>query len=366
MSNKIAVYFPGSKSDHYELQVLLNRITLSRELIKFDNINEFAQSNIKSKCAVFFLDHTNISRTSWIESIRDVLKYCNQVFVFCWELHDWTVETLSSIDLPGVSIYVSGYLDYDFQEAKIFHYQKWFHYTRNFYFYHPGFLDDNLTPYVEKEKYFDILLGRGKYHRNFVFEWLHRNYPTNLQDCAVVSYQSPHPLKKDIKSFIFENNNSHNNPIEEIECQTQSMNYHGWTIEPHIIVPVEIYNQTAYSLVTETNTSNNYSFFTEKIVKPILAKRLFVVISGMGYLKNLRNLGFKTFDGIIDESYDSIKNPDTRFLSALRQIKLLSSLPQTSILNQIKEITEHNYKLALETDWEKNTADQFWKEITSL
>ena len=117
------------------------------------------------------------------------------------------------------------------------------------------------------------------------------------------------------------------------------------------IIPTKIYNQTAYSIVTETNAENDFTFYTEKIVKPILAKRLFIVIAGYNYLKNLRSLGFKTFDGIIDESYDSIEDNITRYNAACREIQKLSLLPQQEVLDKIKPIVEHNKEVMLETDW---------------
>jgi hypothetical protein len=47
---------------------------------------------------------------------------------------------------------------------------------------------------------------------------------------------------------------------------------------------------------------------TEKTAKPIWAKRLFVMFGTPGFLKKLHELGFKTFDHVIDESYDSMLN----------------------------------------------------------
>ena len=42
---------------------------------------------------------------------------------------------------------------------------------------------------------------------------------------------------------------------------------------------------------------------TEKILKPIQQYHPFILL-GMYGLQNLRNLGFKTFDSVWDESYD--------------------------------------------------------------
>jgi hypothetical protein len=119
------------------------------------------------------------------------------------------------------------------------------------------------------------------------------------------------------------------------------------------IVPISIYNQTAYSIVAETNFDNDYSFYTEKIVKPIIAERLFIVFSGQYYLRNLRSLGFRTFDGIIDETYDTIEDPTTRFARAFKQMEYLITLSQADVLEKIREIVEHNKRIMFETDWQQ-------------
>jgi hypothetical protein len=138
---------------------------------------------------------------------------------------------------------------------------------------------------------------------------------------------------------------------DEFYWTVTSIRYQGRSMSLSQVVPISIYNQTAYSVVAETNYDNHYSFCTEKIVKPILAERLFIVFSGQHYLRNLRSLGFKTFDGIIDESYDSIEDNNLRFKSACEQITYLINQPQDKILEQIRPITEHNKQVMLETDW---------------
>jgi hypothetical protein len=117
------------------------------------------------------------------------------------------------------------------------------------------------------------------------------------------------------------------------------------------IIPFKIYNQTAYSVVTESCIQNHFSFFTEKIVKPIMARRLFVMFSGKGYLVNLRKLGFQTFDNIIDESYDSIDNNAERWQHAWNQVDWLNQQPQELVLEKIRPIVEHNFSVMMNTDW---------------
>ena len=105
------------------------------------------------------------------------------------------------------------------------------------------------------------------------------------------------------------------------------------------------------SLVAETSYSNHYTFYTEKTVKPILGQRLFITLGGQYSLKNLRNIGFKTFDTVMDESYDSIEPLDQRFSMALDQVKYLETQDQATVLEKIRPICEHNFAHMMRTDW---------------
>ena len=72
------------------------------------------------------------------------------------------------------------------------------------------------------------------------------------------------------------------------------------------------YRDTYFSLVTETVLDYPYSFFTEKICKPLAIGHPWIVASNRGFYKDIRNLGFQTFNGIIDESFDCIDNDQDR------------------------------------------------------
>jgi hypothetical protein len=65
-------------------------------------------------------------------------------------------------------------------------------------------------------------------------------------------------------------------------------------------------------------------------------------------------MGFQTFDGIIDESYDEVENDWERYAQAMTQVERLCQMPQEAILSAIRPIVEHNCKLMLEQDWYYN------------
>lgn len=207
-----------------------------------------------------------------------------------------------------------------------------------------------LDPYCAKPKYFDILLGWRKPHRDAVYNYIVEH---DLTDKVVMTYLTDRSKSID-QQGIWEI------PVPSGTFNTITQVQHlGKSASLSQIIPLDIYNSTAYTVVTETNWDNHYSFYTEKIVKPILAERLFVVFSGQHYLRNLRKLGFKTFNGIIDESYDDIRDPDQRYTMVCEQIQYLISHPQDEILERIQHITKHNKRIMLETDWYGDFSREF-------
>jgi hypothetical protein len=131
-------------------------------------------------------------------------------------------------------------------------------------------------------------------------------------------------------------------------------------------VPLTVYNQTNYSIVAETNFENHYNFYTEKIVKPIMSKRLFVAVAGQHYLKNLRDFGFRTFDSIIDESYDNESDSHHRWTMAMDQVTWLCKQDPETVLTQVKDIVEHNYHVMFERDWYGEFSSLLDQEIRPL
>ena len=75
------------------------------------------------------------------------------------------------------------------------------------------------------------------------------------------------------------------------------------------------------------------------------------MFSGQHYLRNLRSMGFKTFDIIVDERYDEEADNNIRFEMVCNEMNRLFNLPQQQVLDSIRPITEHNRKVMLETDW---------------
>ena len=88
----------------------------------------------------------------------------------------------------------------------------------------------------------------------------------------------------------------------------------------------------------------NVFFFTEKPAKVLYGKRIFIAFACQHYLKQMRELlGFKTFGGIIDESYDLEPDSVKRFEMAFEQMEWLAQQDYREIRLQTDAIVEYNY-----------------------
>lgn len=91
--------------------------------------------------------------------------------------------------------------------------------------------------------------------------------------------------------------------------------------------------------------SNNTMFISEKTYKVIACKQPFIILGNKNTLKKLRETGYKTFDGFIDESYDSLSNFE-RMEAIIETIKKIDKIEdKLSWFKSMEEIVEHNYNV---------------------
>jgi hypothetical protein len=213
---------------------------------------------------------------------------------------------------------------------------------------------ETYKPYNVKPKYFDALLGSPKPHRSYVASAV---VDHGLKDHFIMTYGGNwHDnvfYAKDY--FIWEPD------TEIIEDAPGTMGFVRW--RGHLchlsqIIPTQVFNQTAYSIVAETDHDNTLSFFSEKTAKPMIYKRLFVAFSGYKFLHNLHSLGFQTFDCVIDESYDLVSDHEDRYRLAFEQVRWLCQQNQSEVLSAIQPKLEHNYNLMMNTNWTQVAIDR--------
>jgi hypothetical protein len=93
---------------------------------------------------------------------------------------------------------------------------------------------------------------------------------------------------------------------------------------------------------------SNASFVTEKTFNAIINNQMFIIVGHAGSLELLRHLGYRTFNGVIDESYDSVLDNNRRLEMVSKEIVRFLSRPLDEIQQdyvQVQAAIQHNRDL---------------------
>jgi hypothetical protein len=107
-----------------------------------------------------------------------------------------------------------------------------------------------------------------------------------------------------------------------------------------------MHKSALWHVVTETVFYFDKLHLTEKIFKPITAKRPFMLMGAVGNLAYLKSYGFKTFDRWIDESYDNETDPDLRVEMIVDELEKLCKLTfeeLNSMHAEMQDVLEFNF-----------------------
>jgi hypothetical protein len=106
-----------------------------------------------------------------------------------------------------------------------------------------------------------------------------------------------------------------------------------------------VWNKYQIEVVSETDSISDF-WFTEKTANCLATGKPFVLVSGQGSLKRLRNMGFKTFDTVLDESYDLAKHPYERIKRLTYSLGLLYNSPnRDQQIGELYNIASQNIEL---------------------
>jgi hypothetical protein len=233
-------------------------------------------------------------------------------------------------------------------------YHKGYSLNHDMIYVYPYFLQKllkyNSIPSIDSiknyQRTFDVLLGGMRPHRRFVFEKLGQHRML-LNECFVNLTTSANSTGTQTTIFrtpeldAFETTSEIVPTLINQGFSSYVTNRRGVVISQ--LVPWKVYQHSLYSIVTETNFEN-YFFFSEKTAKPLYAGRLFVFFGAQGQLQDLKQLGFQTFDSIIDESYDAIDDTFKRFEKAFEQVIWLVAQDHQLLYKKMQPILQHNQR----------------------
>jgi hypothetical protein len=111
-------------------------------------------------------------------------------------------------------------------------------------------------------------------------------------------------------------------------------------------VNFESLTSALFHVVTETVYFQDKLHLTEKVFKPIVAKRPFFLVAAPGNLAYLKSYGFRTFDQWIDESYDLEQDHYIRIEKITFELAKLCAM-SPALLRQMhvemQEVLEYNF-----------------------
>ena len=131
-----------------------------------------------------------------------------------------------------------------------------------------------------------------------------------------------------------------------------------------------IYTESYFTVVSETLFYERGVYMSEKTFKPIAHCHPFVIVSKEGTLQYLKELGFKTFDDLWDESYDSIIDDSDRMIAVFELIKELANKSHDDWINIYKKIKDRlifnrNHLLSITND-EGRTGNIFVENLKKI
>ena len=151
--------------------------------------------------------------------------------------------------------------------------------------------------YQDQKPYmFEALLGARRPHRDYVMMAMDK---TGLLDRSIVTYRDCFEGK-----LIDRNCDQFQQTFYDTPLQWPYVSANldpAWEVTDNITrsispyVPWNIYQRSHYSIVCETLGTGTTFFWSEKVTKCLLARRIFVFFGAQGFLARMRQLGFETF-----------------------------------------------------------------------
>lgn len=132
-------------------------------------------------------------------------------------------------------------------------------------------------------------------------------------------------------------------PFHADSLNSDQHNLYATTVQEH-------FSNSYLNVVLETHLDVDQShgvFLTEKTFKPIKNCQPFIIFGPQGSINQLRAMGYKTFDHVINHSYDSISDNNQRWNMACQEFERLMSTDLHQLYVKCEQDLKHNQQLFL-------------------
>lgn len=341
MNHKLFINFSGQELQGWLKEFLINNYN------RYVNFNKHTNGNISNLITVesnnnnFFANAFSYHEVEGINKNKNSIVFieCNTEGIHCEKFFKqyeksnfyviftncvWNKEKYNlGIDYVNLNFYIF-LKDTALNNCNL--YNENYYYQKEYVFDYPkNNIFINITGTERKERSYltDKLLDKINYN-NFVLKYHGKNFGKNLDTYDMCSISI---------------NNEKFNPYKNIFVENLSI--------PSFI-PTELYNQAYFNLVVESDIDYPYSFFpTEKIFKPLITGIPFVVYSTPRFLQNLRSLGFKTYNELWNEDYDTEFDYTKRADMIIDLCNKLEHFDWQKNKEKLQQIANHNAALML-------------------
>lgn len=126
------------------------------------------------------------------------------------------------------------------------------------------------------------------------------------------------------------------------------------------------YCSSAIEIVLETIFDDSRWHLTEKVCRPLACGKPFILVSTMGSLKFLKSYGFKTWEDLIDESYDNIADPLDRLTAIIKEMTRICNIPvdqKKQFWKSLNDIATYNQQLFFSEKFFESVINEFLLDI---
>ena len=206
-------------------------------------------------------------------------------------------------------------------------------------------------------------IGRPSWERLWISSYLFKNHKNNTLQTYHYDITKKHQQSGIDK--IIETSKNMQYALDAVDFLSQCPMYGPDKIAQYPITVDEFlninsqYHRIFVEISCETYTEGNSFFPTEKTFRPIALKTPFIVNAPIGFLNNLKRLGFKTFDKWWSEDYDNYGGA-TRVEKIFEIIDYICNLSQkelNTIYDDMDCVLEHNRY------WLNKISDEDFKRV---
>lgn len=129
------------------------------------------------------------------------------------------------------------------------------------------------------------------------------------------------------------------------------------------LIPWDLYANCNLEIVPES-LFHEGTLMTEKICKPIVAKKPFLCLSNRYFYRDIKQMGFATFDHVIDETWAEKETLEDRANGLVDSLEQILEMGSDNFSELCKPQTEHNRNWFF--SWRAKCKQEYFDTLTSF